>query len=391
MSDRAGILFTTFEPSGDMLAAGVVTVLRREHPDLPIYALGGPRLEAAGATLLEHTTEHASMGLSTLAQAFAHKKRLGRLGAWLKDNNIRALIPVDSPAANWSICKLVRTHRPEARIIHLVAPQLWAWGEWRIRRMRRLSDHALCILPFEPQWFTSRGVPATFVGHPVCDPACHKPVDDDVADLPAPHPRLGLLPGSRTGEIRKNWPTMLAAFMQLKSKHPELQAVIAALDTRLEGMIRQITQENAGAWPDGLEIVVGRVESVLRWCDAVLVTSGTATLQVAARGRPMVAMYNLNQLLFRLFAQWLISTRTFTLPNLISEWLKMGRVMPEFVPHYGQVEPIVREVDRLLSDEHAMAAQRKGLSRVVAALGEQCFSQEAARRIGEMAGLRLEA
>jgi len=386
MTDRGQtILFTTFEPSGDALAARTITTMLQRRPDLHIYALGGPKMAEAGARVIETTTAHASMFLETVAQAWSHHRRLCRLKKWLKSNKIDALVPVDSPAANWSICGLVRRYQPRARIVHLVAPQLWAWASWRIRRMRRLSDKALCLLPFEPVWFQQRDMPATFVGHPVFDAAA-QPTDAGAAARPAlpdGSPRLAMLPGSRTGEVKKNWPTMLAAFDQLKDKHPELTGVVASLDQRTEKIIRSMLgkSQRPGGGRDDLTVVTGQTDAVLKWCDAALVKSGTVTLQVAARRVPMVTMYNMSYLFVQLLGRWLIFTRTFTLPNLVSEWAGLGRVVPELIPHFGEVTPVVREVDALLGDTAAARMQREGLSRIADYFTDKHFAEDSAREI----------
>lgn len=374
-------LFTTFEPSGDALAAGVIRALRAQCPELQVYAMGGPKMEAAGAVLLEQTTAHAAMGLDSLRQIKAHRQRIGRLAEWLRRNPLALLVPTDSPAGNWSICRQVRHIRPSASIVHLVAPQLWAWGSWRIGRLRRLTDHVLCLLPFEPSWFERRGVRATFVGHPVFDPQCHV-MADAPGDLPATGHRLALLPGSRTGEIRRNWPTMLEIYRRLKPRHDDLVAVIAAFDPRLEAMIRQITDEQTGGrWPAGLHVAVGRTEGVLAWSDLVLVASGTATLQVAAYGKPMVAMYNVSRAAYHLIGRWIVCTHTYALPNLVSEWRNRGRAIPEFIPHFGDPAPVEREMEKLLVDPLAVRRQHEVLDDVVAQFAGKQFSAEAAGQL----------
>ncbi len=386
MTTSQSILLTTFEPSGDALAAGVVRQLLAQHPNLKIYAMGGPKLAEAGATLIETTTQHAAMGLDTLKHAWAHRQRLKRLRRWLVENPIDMLVPVDSPAANWSICAAVRKTLPQAAIVHLVAPQLWAWGAWRIRRLHKWSDHVLCILPFEPDWFKQRNMSATFVGHPVFDPACHPPGSDQVAgDLPEASMKLAILPGSRTGEIQSNWRTMVAVFAALKKKHPQLVGIVAALDERLEQMIRQIVTEEGFdyLWDEGLTMTMGQTESVLKWADLVLVASGTATLQIALHQTPMVSMYNLNKWLYKLIAQHLIQTRTFTLPNLISQWLMQKDAITEFVPHFKQVQPVADAVEDLLCSETKRQCQQVDLARVIQAFEGKTFSQAASLEISQ--------
>jgi len=385
MQDQPGLLFSSFEPSGDMLAAETIATLRRTRPDLRIYGLGGPRMEAAGAELLEHTTQHGTMFLETLLQGWSHHQRLKRVRKWLGEHRLTALVAVDSPAANWSICRTVRQTQPDARIIHLVAPQIWAWAPWRIRRLRRLTDHVLCLLPFEQSWLTDRGVQATFVGHPAFDPPGDPPVNGD--QLPAGSPRLALLPGSRRSEIARNWPTMVKAFVELSGRHGRLEGVIGALDDQKAAQVRAVTTRTLGdVWPDRLTLTAGGAEAVLDWCDGALVASGTVTLQVTARLKPMVVMYNMSRAT-AVIAACVIATRTFTLPNLVSEWAGLGRAVPELVPHFGQVAPVVREVERILLDEDAVRTQVQVLTEVAARFAHRRFAQDAPREVLAVARL----
>jgi lipid-A-disaccharide synthase len=337
-------------------------------------------MQAAGAELIEHSTQHGSMFLETVRQAWVHQKRLRRLRRWLDAHPLAALVPVDSPAGNWSICRTVRAMQPESRIVHLVAPQLWAWASWRIRRLRRLTDHVLCLLPFEQSWLADRGVQATYVGHPAFDAQSSAPAEDH-DDLPSGSPRLALLPGSRPGEITRNWPTMVEAFVQLCHRHPQLYGVVAALDEPAEKLLRETAGRTLGtAWPDRLTLMTGRAEAVLDWCDAALVASGTITLQVTARLKPMVVMYNMRRTTAAL-AACLVATRTYTLPNLVSEWAGLGRAVPELVPHFGKVEPVVREVDRILTDKSAARRQVEILTEVAARFCHRRFAEDAPRQL----------
>ena len=380
MTQRAGFLFTAFEPSGDALAAAVIAQLKALRPDEPIWALGGPRCRAAGAEMLEETTEHAVMLFDSLRLLQAHRRRLSRLERWLEAHPIAGLVPTDSPAANWSICKLVRRRQRQAQIVHLAAPQLWAWAPWRIDKLRRLTDHLLCLLPFEPAWFERRGVPATFVGHPLFAEA--RPATAPAAA--GQSPRLALLPGSRTNEIKKNWPTMRAACDVLQGRHAGLTARVAALDERSAALIHDVERRTRGAAPLPATITVqpGQIGAVLDWCDAVLVVSGTAALEVATYGKPMVVLYNISaveRLIYHALRRWMFDTTTLSLPNLVAEWQGLGRVVPEFVPHDGRVDPVVRALEPLLVDPAARQRQCASLAQVVAAFADGDFSRTAAR------------
>ena len=388
MDDGLPILFTVFEPSGDVLAARLIEELRRRQPGRPIFAFGGPRMEAAGAQLIESTTGHAKMGVGVgmVGEAKELLRRKQVLTAWLKENPIAAHVPTDSPAANWSLCAAVRRTQPDARIVHLVGPQIWAWAGWRIRRLRRLTDHVMCLLPFEPEWFGSRGVPATFVGHPLfqvplpgessADAAGQAVTTIDGQPLRDAGTRLALLPGSREKEVRQNWPTMLKVFDQLRHRLPDLGVVIAAADRTRADQLKLLCP--GGRPPRGMQVLVGNASAALDWADAAVVVSGTATLEAASRNTPMVVIYNANLTAWNLLGRFLVNARTFALPNVISESLELGRVVPELVPHDGSPEPVIEHLRPLLTGGTEVAEQREGFAAIRAAYAGNVFRQAAA-------------
>ena len=383
MSSQPAILFTAFEPSGDDHAAAVIRQIRAERPDVVIYALGGPKMEAAGATLIETTTERAHMLLGALGQIHIHRERLKRLAKWLEDHYINVHVPVDSPAANWSICKLVRKHMPGARIVHLVAPQMWAWAPWRVAKMRRLSDHVLCLLPFEPNWFAHHGIDGTFVGHPLYDPDHERPAGPRV-QLPTADLRLAILPGSRKAEIDGNLPGMLSAFERAREEHPELVGVIAARNQETHAWIEEHVKLTKlyGEARHSLQVCVGRADDVIDWSQLVLVTSGTASLQVAAHRRPMVIVYRTKRLFWYSVNWWLLKTRTFGLPNVIAEQQGLGRIVPELIPWFGDSFEISEALDPLLRAPDLREKQLHSLDRIGAMFAGKRYGRESAERIG---------
>ena len=377
------ILFTVFEPSGDVLAARLIRELKERDPSLEFTGFGGPKMQEAGATLIQDTTEHASIAVSHgLAREIAgHRARIKRLGDWLKHNDILAHVPVDSPAANWALCKQVRKLRPRARIVHLVCPQIWGWASWRIHRLRRLTDLVLCLLPFEPSWLGAREVKGVFVGHPLFEESANvlaQPIDPELPPVPTDGIRLALMPGSRPAELKQNWATMLRVYTQAKQQVPGLVGVVASRREADRAVLEQIGKQAGLAWPDCLTVVPGRSTEVMHWSDVVLVKSGTSTLQVASMGKPMVAFYNIKPLKWHGLGRWVIHSRTFALPNIISEWQGTGRAMPEFVPHFGDPAPILRELLPLLTDASARRTQQDRLANVAQVFAEVHFAQAAA-------------
>lgn len=372
------MLFTAFEPSGDDLASAVIARLRTLWPEAAVYAWGGPKMAAAGATIIETTGKEAVMGMPGLSKIREHQKINERIGTWLSEHHVDVHVPVDSPAANFPICAIAK--RRGVRVVHLAAPQIWAWGGWRIRKLRRLTDLVLCLLPFEEGWFTTRGVPARFIGHTMFDvPLDVATLSIQAEALPMGRPRVALMPGSRPSELTRNFPLLLDAFAALGRGRPGLCGTVAAVDDDAARTLRAIALDR-GSWPTRLMMVSGQADVATHWSDVALVASGTITLQVARHRKPMVVVYAVNPLLYNLIGRWLVRTRYFALPNLIA-----GReIVPEFVPHFGGAGPIVHEAALLLDDPDAREKQRAELEHIADRFTGHSAAEEAAKAIGEM-------
>lgn len=376
--DRA-ILFTAFEPSGDDHASAVVTKLRARRPELKIYAWGGPKMRRAGAEVIEMTGDDAVVGVPGWEKIRQHLELNKRIGRWLADHpEVTLHVPVDSPAANFPICKIAQ--RLDRTVVHLVAPQLWAWGPWRIRKLRRCTDLVLCLLPFEETFFEKRDVPARFVGHPLFDETLDPhAMDDAAAQFPRGRHKLAILPGSRPAELRRNFPVMLAAFRALKKELPGLAGVVGATTETVREQLYE-TAKMLGGWPAGLDIEVAKTDAIVRWCDTAMVVSGTVTLQITKQRKPMVIMYKTNKLMYNLIGRWLITTPFFGLPNLIA-----GReIVPELIPYFKGHQRLVDAMRPVMTDESVRAQQEKDLDEVAGKFDGLRASTEAADAIEEM-------
>lgn len=348
------VLFTAFEPSGDALAAPVIEALAQQRQDLKIYAWGGPRMEAAGAMLVGRTADDGAMGLGAIAHARKVRKTIKSIGRWIKECRLVLHVPVDSPAANFPVCRQSRD--AGARIVHLAAPQLWAWGEGRIKKLRRLTDHLLCLLPFEPQWFGERGVKGTFVGHPAVnrelDPAALKAA---AGALAPGGPRILLLPGSRSQEIRRNVPLMLRVWDGVRQRHGKAVAIIAAATPEIASHIRSMDL------PSNTRVISDRLDEGIAWCDVALACSGTVTLNLLRQCCPMVGVWKAS-MLSCLGAKVMLKTEHRLLPNIIAG----SRIVPERVPWSGGPEPLIKDILYLLEDSRRLEAQRSALRATLA-------------------------
>ncbi|MEM7754677.1 MAG: hypothetical protein AAF297_03475 [Planctomycetota bacterium] len=375
------ILFTGFEPSGDDHAAAVVAELKRRYPAVRIAAWGGPNMARAGAEVIETTGENSVVGLPGPKLILAQRATNKRIERWMDANRVDVHVPVDAPAANFPICAAAKQRG--AKVVHLVAPQVWAWGAWRVGKLRRLTDHVCCLLPFEESFFQERDVPATFVGHPLFDESIdERELDDAASRWPDDSPRIALMPGSRPSEITKNAPILLESFRELCKEHPGATGVVAAAGERAAAMLREIAG-NVGGWPARLRIAVGETDAVIRWCELSLVVSGTVSLQIARQRRPMVIIYKSSRLLFNLVGRWLLRTEHYALPNLVA-----GReIVPELVPHFDGHEPLTATARALLNDPQRLDAQRADLDAMVRKFEGYSASTAAADVIARVAGL----
>jgi lipid-A-disaccharide synthase len=341
------VLLTAFEPSGDAHAAPVVRVLRERDSELDIAAWGGQRMADAGARIVRRSADDAAMGLSSLKRIEAMRREIRSIREWVAHHRPAVHVAVDSPAANFPICAVTR--RGGAKVVHLVAPQLWAWGGWRVRKLRRLTDLVLCLLPFEEPWFTERGVPARFIGHPRINREIDELALREAArGLPVGAPRIALLPGSRAHEVHANLRLLLETFAALRRESPDLTGVIVAAGDRMAQIIRR----RAGALPASLRLTTGNADAAIAWADLCLAVSGTVTLDIARIGTPMIGIYRTTRFAV-LVSRFLLRTPYRLLPNIIA-----GReIVPEFVPYAGGAAPIIERARDLLTDSTNAATQ----------------------------------
>jgi lipid-A-disaccharide synthase len=350
------VLFTAFEPSGDAHAAPVIAALKARSPDLLIYAWGGPKMADAGAQLVESTCDDGAMGLGGLSKISAVRREIAKIRRWSAEHRVVVHVPVDSPAANFPVCKILKPKG--VRIAHLVAPQLWAWGGWRINKLRRLTDCVMCLLPFEERWFRERQVPAKFIGHPVVNRELDTvAIADRIRSLPVGSPRILLLPGSRSGEVKANLRLLVATFLELADRNRGTAGLIVCANQRLAKLVRELVPD----MPTGLHVIVGDIDAAIHWCDLALNVSGTVSLDLTRQGRPMVGVYRTGVISW-LGAKAVLRSPHRLLPNVIA-----GReIVPEFVPAPPWISSrtLAQAAGRYLQDSRNVAITAEELRRV---------------------------
>jgi lipid-A-disaccharide synthase len=323
---RVGIV--AGESSGDQLGAALITALRAQVPDARFFGVAGPKMIAAGCNPWASADELAVMGL---AEVLHHLPRLLKLRASLVER-FRAARPhvfvgIDSPEFNLGLEKRLKRHG--LRTVQYVSPQVWAWRQGRVRTIGNACDLVLCLLPFETDFYERHGVRAVFVGHPLADQIPLE-VDKEGArgalDIDTTATVVALLPGSRLGEVERLGTDFVTAAAWIAARRPDIQFVTPLASPR----IRQAFERKIAEVPNAPKIRAfdGQAQQVLAAADAVIVASGTATLETLLSRRPMVVAYRFAAMTaFVLRRLGLVKVQFFSQPNL----LVGRRLVPEFL------------------------------------------------------------
>jgi len=371
---RYRIFISAAEPSADAHCAGLIAALQKSGYDIEFVGVGGPKMAKAGCRLLEANVGKAVMIYNAFSHVVRYYRLIKRVTRFLKSGKVDLVIVCDSPAFNFHIAKAAK--KAGIKTVFYVAPQLWAWASWRIRKLRKCCDKLCCILPFEQDWFRQRGMDVFFVGNPLLDElkidsAGHK----KYTDFEPKNARFALMPGSRDAEINLLWQPMQQIALRLKNKYPAAKFVTVAVDTEREQVLR--TTQIPGF---ECHYTIGSVSEAAKAVDFALVASGSATLEVTAAGCPMVIMYQSSRILWHLVGWWLIKPEYLSLVNILAG----KELVPEFMPYFSSIDPIVESIERLFEDRNKLTQISSELIKLVEPLAEKKARQEVTKIVIEM-------
>ncbi len=335
------------ELSGDILGAAIVRSLKQRYPQAQIYGVTGPRMVAAGCETIASIEVLSVMGIAEVIPALP---RLFRLRAELLRRFLQdrpdVVIGIDAPDFNLGLERRLRERG--LKTVHVVSPSVWAWRQGRVKTIARSVDRMLCLFPFEPKFYAEHGVPADYIGHPLADE-----LDDTVSPataraelgLPADGPLVAILPGSRGSELKYLGEPFAQAARLLAQKHPGIRFVTPVAKPKLRAGLEAVIRTHAPDLP--WTVVDGQSRECMRAADAVLLASGTATLECLLLGRPMVVAYRGSPLTAWLMLKaGLLKARYVSLPNLLSA----EPTVTELLQEAASPERLAEEVSLLLAD-----------------------------------------
>ena len=364
------IMIVTGEASGDLHGANLAKALKKLHPGIRLVGVGGQHMRAAGVELVQGLHRLDVVGIPGPVMMWKGIANILTLKRFFRRESLDGVVFVDNPSMNLRLARIAA--KLGHRVIYYIAPQIWAWGRHRINLIRRVVRRMIVILPFEEPMYREADVPCSFVGHPLLD---HVAPRYDAArvrqqlGLPAQGLILGVLPGSRHSEIQSLLPTMIEAAGRIRESFPDLHCVIAQAPTVAGEWVNEVIDRKRLP----VTVVPNQPSEVMAAADLLLVASGTATLQAALVGTPMILTYRVS-LLTSLFAKMVLTVDHVGLVNLVA-----GRgIVPELLQSDMTAERLSEEALQLLKDRTRYDQMREALGGIRARLGSPGASLRAA-------------
>ena len=375
------VVFSAGEASGDQHAAHVFEALKQRLPSVRGLGMGASRMQQAGIELAYDSSGIGVIGLVEVLKHYAEIRRaLKIMQALLLKQRPDLLVCVDYKEFNLKLAKFAKAHG--IKVLFYVSPQVWAWRPGRVTTYGRAIDMMAVIFPFETAYYAAKQVPVRYVGHPSVDkvkPLRSRAEDQLLYGLNPQHAVVGILPGSRSNEIRRMLPVMLKAAEALHQQRPELQFLLPQADSISDAVLETFMQQCHLP----IKVIKQQAYDVIQCCDAIMTTSGTASLEIALLGVPMVIGYRLSTLTYWL-GRLLVNIKFIGLPNIIA-----GRgIVRELIQDELTAKNLSEEILRLLQDGHHREACLAGLQEVKTQLGDGGGTAKMADLIVELLTVR---
>jgi len=333
-ADNTNIMILAGEPSGDIHGGHLCREIKNLSPGIRLFGMGGPEMEDAGVELVYRIGNTGVMGFWEVYKEIGkYWKIFKNMVAVMEKRRPDAVILIDYPGFNIRFAK--KAHRLGIKVYYYISPQLWAWGQWRIKKIRRSVDKMLVIFPFEKEFYNSHGIEAEFVGHPLIgtlNPDLSK--DDCRKQLGiTTSPVIGLLPGSRKGEIEKILPILIKTAEIIREKLPESDFILPIASTEM----RPLIEDQLKHTPVKIKTREGRGEEIIAASDLLILASGTVTLEASLFLTPMIIVYRIS------FLSWIMGKILLKIPYIgLVNIVRGEKIVPEFIQYQAQPEKIAQ-------------------------------------------------
>jgi lipid-A-disaccharide synthase len=366
------IMIVAGEASGDLHGANLAREILALDPDCRLFGMGGSLMKQAGVELIYDPTNVSVMGFSEVLKSVTVLKRvLARLGETLDQEKPDLVVHIDFPEFNMRLAEMA--HNRGIRTVYYMSPSVWAWRQGRARKIARTITCVCAVFPFELPVYEQAGATTCYVGHPLVDIVKSDTARPDLLrqlDLDPEAPMYALLPGSREQEIRLHLPDMLKAALLMRHEIPDAQFVIALAHTVSRSMIEEYVAQEPGL---PVVIAAGRTYDILAAAEAAMITSGTATLESALLGTPLVMVYRMSSSTYHIL-RMLVKIPYVALPNIV-----LGEeIVPELIQNAVTPARITAAMLALWQDPQRRAAVRSRLAQSIARLGPPGAVQRAA-------------
>lgn len=333
-ADNANIMILAGEPSGDIHGGHLCRELKNISPGIQLFGMGGPKMEEAGFEVVHRIGDTGVVGFWEVYKELGkYWKIFKKMVAVMEERRPDAVILIDYPGFNIRFAR--KAHQLGIKVYYYISPQLWAWGQWRIKKIRRYVDKMLVIFPFEKEFYNSHGIEAEFIGHPLIGTLnldlskeeCQKHLGITSS------PVIGLLPGSRRGEIKKILPILIETAKILQEKIPEAKFIlpIASIELRplIEDQLKQTSVKIRTREGSGKEIIVAS--------DLLILASGTVTLEASVYLTPMIIVYKIS------FFSWLMGKILIKIPFIgLVNIVRGQKIIPEFIQYQARPEAVAQ-------------------------------------------------
>lgn len=356
------ILITAGEPSGDIHAALLMREIKKRIRNVTFYGIGGQNMEQEGLQSIVPMQQISVVGfVEVLKNISLFLKLKKQVQAIIQKENIDLFIPIDYPGFNIKIAKFAKKHN--IPVLYYIAPQLWAWGKNRWKKLKNCTDEIMAILPFEENYFRSHNLNATFVGHPLLD----NPIYAKHNEKERQNNLIAFFPGSRQHEVESNLSLFAVVAKQLAAKNPQLEFAFSLspnVSTETFALLKQ-TKINYSLHSDSIEL--------MQTASVGVVKAGTTTLQAALLNLPFVTAYKASYSHYNI-GRRLVNLPYISLPNIIAERF----IVPEFIQTRTACIPLVNAILDLLEDKNKQQEQQNAFNEIRTKLGEKSASENAA-------------